>query len=139
MNLMGTGMLSSQARRDLSSEVEMKRRFSSQKVRVLMGPRWWSYSCVGGSVGGVLVLNCTIFLSDMPARNSVGLLGLKRRVCGIALVLKREMHCPVSVSHLLDLLVHFRALRVRGECIQFHLAVKAGAEELGTVRGEVNV
>lgn len=40
MRVIGTGMPYSQARRDLSSEVEMKRRFSSTKVIVLTGPRW---------------------------------------------------------------------------------------------------
>lgn len=97
MNLMGTGMLSSHARSDLSSEVEMKRRFWSTKVRVLMGPRWWSYSCVRAPV---VVLNWTIFLSDMPARNSWGAAGLNFRTCGMELVVKREMHWPVSVSQL---------------------------------------
>ena len=97
MNLMGTGMLSSHALRDLSSEVVMKRRFSSQKVMVLMGPRWWSYSCV---ISPEEVSNWTIFLSDMPARNSRGWAGLNLRTWGMAPVLKRERHLPVSVSQL---------------------------------------
>ena len=97
MNLMGTGMLSSHARSDLSSEVVMKRRFSSQKVMVLMGPKWWSYSWVSSPEE---VSYWIIFLSDMPARNSRGLEGLNFRTWGIAPDLKREMHCPVSVSQL---------------------------------------
>ena len=97
MNLMGTGILSSHARRDLSSDVVMKRRSSSQKVMVFMGPRWWSYSCV---ISPLVLSNWTIFLSLMPARNSVGLDGLNLMTWGIAPVLKRLMHLPVSVSHL---------------------------------------
>lgn len=87
----------SHARRLLSSDVVMKRRFSSQNVMVLTGPRWWSYSC---SSLPERVSNWTIFLSAMPARNwwlSAGS-GLKRTTCGVLPVEKRVTHWPVSVS-----------------------------------------
>lgn len=73
MNLMGTGMFSSHALKDLSSEVVMKRRSSSTKVMVLIGPRWWSYSWV---ISPERVSYWIIFLSDMPAKNSCGDEGL---------------------------------------------------------------
>lgn len=67
MYFMGTLMPYSHARRDLSSEVEIKRLSSSQKVRVLMAARWWSYSW---TTSPERTSYWRIFLLDRPARNS---------------------------------------------------------------------
>lgn len=67
MYLMGTGIPYSHALSDLSSDVVMKRRLLSTKVIVLTAAKWWSYSC---TISPVRVSNWTIFLSDIPAKNS---------------------------------------------------------------------
>ena len=46
MYLITTGMPHSHTLRDLSSEVDTKRRLLSKNVMVLTGPRCWSYSWV---------------------------------------------------------------------------------------------
>ena len=45
MYFMSTGISHSHTRRDLSSEVETNRRFSSTNVILFTAPKWRSYSC----------------------------------------------------------------------------------------------
>ena len=73
--------------------------------------RYLPYSCV---ISPERVSNCTIFLSDIPARNSFGVseAGLNRMTWGILPVLKRAVHWPVSVSQSF-ILLSYEALRNR--------------------------
>mmetsp|Transcript_4241 Transcript_4241/g.7211 ORF Transcript_4241/g.7211 Transcript_4241/m.7211 type:complete len:301 (-) Transcript_4241:1169-2071(-) len=103
MYFMTTGMPNSHTRMDLSSEVVMNRRFSSQKVIVFTAPRCWSYVCV---ISPASMSHWTIFLSVNPASRQFCLSssGLKRTTHGVLPVVNVCSTWPVSVSHSLRLL-----------------------------------
>lgn len=89
----------SHTRSERSSDVDIKRRFSSINSMVLMAPKWWSYSWTVSLP--VRLSYCKILLSERPARNSCPFSaeGLNLMTCGVLPQLKRLTHCPVSVSH----------------------------------------
>lgn len=99
MVLISTGIPYSHTLSERSSEVDMNRRLSSMNSRVLMAPRWWSYSCTVSLPARLSY--CTMRLSDKPAKNSCPCSadGLNLMTCGVLPQLKRLTHCPVSVSH----------------------------------------